>query len=481
MEAAKRPAENGANGDSTANGGKKAKLDPDCGVLLFCGTTDWHNALKPGKLKEDSYHGKNNYFEPQLLAALKDVRIRHVGKSPDAGHIVVVDETGQAWSWGNNAYGQLGQGDTRHRRIPAPIPGTGPGENVIVMVCLGARHTMLLNSNGQVMTCGDNSDGQCGLGEMKSKNTNVGRAMEEIETSTIPTVKVPTLINHSGPPVIKISTGADFSMILDLDGVAWTFGSQEFGQCGTGTDGSYNSADAKVRMRNAGISEPFKIERCYERDNRTKKTKSMQMMKVKSISAGSHHAVIVDELGRCFAWGAGSYGRTGLGDTMDTHVPVWMASLDHPRGKIESVDCGHMMTVLTGKTPNTVFMAGVVDNIRKEANMTPKQYFELGDTSVQDLAFWKKGFAALGEDGKVTACNNGPCYGELGMGERIRTQGLPKKMKELEYATILKVGTGANHAVFIMRDTEDEDQEELEEFDELDQTDIEYTEEAGEV
>ena len=45
------------------------------------------------------------------------------------------------------------------------------------------------------------------------------------------------------------------------------------------------------------MSEPFKVSRVYERDNRTKKTKSMQMMKIRSISAGSHHAVMVDEMG----------------------------------------------------------------------------------------------------------------------------------------------------------------------------------------
>ena len=41
MEASKRPAENGSNGNSSD--AKKAKLDPDCGKLLFCGTTEWHN------------------------------------------------------------------------------------------------------------------------------------------------------------------------------------------------------------------------------------------------------------------------------------------------------------------------------------------------------------------------------------------------------------------------------------------------------
>ena len=99
MEASKRPAENGSNGDSTD--AKKAKLDPDCGALLFCGTTEWQNvknlkflisgiflkifvqALKPGKLKEDNYHSKNNVHEPMRLAALKNVRIRHVGSGQD--------------------------------------------------------------------------------------------------------------------------------------------------------------------------------------------------------------------------------------------------------------------------------------------------------------------------------------------------------------------------------------------------------------
>ena len=44
MEASKRPAENGSNGSSSE--AKKAKLDPDCGKLLFCGTTEWHNVRR---------------------------------------------------------------------------------------------------------------------------------------------------------------------------------------------------------------------------------------------------------------------------------------------------------------------------------------------------------------------------------------------------------------------------------------------------
>jgi len=477
MEASKRPAENGSNGNSTE--AKKAKLDPECGVMLFCGTTEWQNALKPGKLKEDSYHSKNNIHEPMRLAALKGTRIRHVGSGQDAGHVVVVDETGQAWSWGNNEHGQLGQGDTRHRRIPTPISGTGPGGHTIVAVSLGARHTLLLTSLGSVLATGDNTDGQCGQGEMKTKNVSVGKVNEEVETCTVKALKDFTAINYSGPPVIKVSAGKEFSMLLDVEGCVWTFGCQEFGQLGNGTDGAYNSANSKVKMRHAGISQPYKLSRVYERDPKTKKTKMMQMMRIKDISAGSNHGAMVDELGKVFSWGAGTYGRTGLGDPMDTHTPVWMQSLDHPRGKIENVMCGNMITVLWGKTAGSIYMAGCIDNIRKECNMTPKQWYDMGESVIQEgsgVGFWRKGFVAVGEDGKVTYCNNGPCYGECANGERFRTQGIPKKSKELDYVHVMQVGTGANYAVFVVRDTEEEDVEEIDEYELLDQTKIEFTE-----
>merc|ERR1712203_67675 len=109
-----------------------------------------------------------------------------------------------------------------------------------------------------------------------------------------------------------------------------------------------------------------------------------------------------------------------------------------------------------GKTAGSIYMAGWIDNIRKESNMTPKQWYDLGDAVIQEgsgVGFWKKGFSAVGEDGKVTYCNNGPCYGECGNGDRFRTQGVPKKSKELDYVHVMQVGTGANYAVYVIRDT----------------------------
>jgi len=266
--------------------------------------------MKPCKLKDDFYYSKHNVYEPKFLTALKDVRIREVSSSQDANHQIVVDEEGQAWSWGNNEFGQLGQGDKLHRRIPTPIAGTGPNGHTIVMLATSKKHSLMLTSKGEVLSFGDNSDGQCAQGEMKSSTVTIGtRGREEIETNTVPLILEPTLIKYDGPPVIKIAAGLDFSLLLDVEGCAWSFGSQEFGKCGTGTDGSYNSAEAKVKMRYAGVSEPQKLSRVFERDTKTKKIKNLQTMRIKDISAGTNHAAMVDEMNRVFTWGAGSYGR----------------------------------------------------------------------------------------------------------------------------------------------------------------------------
>ena len=63
----KRPAESEENGGGE-NGAKKAKLDPECGRLLFCGSTNWELMQKVGKLKEDTYYSKQNIYEPHFIS-----------------------------------------------------------------------------------------------------------------------------------------------------------------------------------------------------------------------------------------------------------------------------------------------------------------------------------------------------------------------------------------------------------------------------
>lgn len=61
-----------------------------------------------------------------------------------------------------------------------------------------------------------------------------------------PKVVKPTRINYRGPSIIKVSCGADFSVILDIKGNLHTFGLPEYGQLGHNTDAKYFITSNKI-------------------------------------------------------------------------------------------------------------------------------------------------------------------------------------------------------------------------------------------
>lgn len=91
-----------------------------------------------------------------------------------------VDEAGDVWSTGDNAYGQLCLNDTasrdRFHQVRLPYDGDeddhGSGKqnlfdrwnNKVIDVALGERHALLLTQDGRVFGCGWNAFGQLGIG-----------------------------------------------------------------------------------------------------------------------------------------------------------------------------------------------------------------------------------------------------------------------------------------------------------------------------
>jgi alpha-tubulin suppressor-like RCC1 family protein len=78
----------------------------------------------------------------------------------------VVLETGELSCWGDNYAGQLGLGDTKDRDTPsAPFSVGGRA----VAVTAGYRHTCVRLDTGALKCWGDNSAGQLGLGDRRSR------------------------------------------------------------------------------------------------------------------------------------------------------------------------------------------------------------------------------------------------------------------------------------------------------------------------
>ncbi len=78
-------------------------------------------------------------------------------------------QVGQAWAWGWNNTGQLGDGTKVNKKTPEPFSGvTG-----MVQISSGVSHTLALKSDGTVWAWGNNSGGQLGDGTYTDRLTPV--------------------------------------------------------------------------------------------------------------------------------------------------------------------------------------------------------------------------------------------------------------------------------------------------------------------
>ena len=133
-------------------------------------------------------------------------------------HTVVLKNDGTVWAWGNNATGQLGNGNS----TPSDTPVQVNGLSGVTAVAAGFVHTVALKSDGTVWTWGNNSKGQLGNGL----------------TNGVP-IDSATPVQVSGlSGAMDIAAGYEGSVALKGalkgDGTVWGWGSNSYGQLGNG-------------------------------------------------------------------------------------------------------------------------------------------------------------------------------------------------------------------------------------------------------
>jgi alpha-tubulin suppressor-like RCC1 family protein len=96
---------------------------------------------------------------PQVVKGLKVPDVEGIAAGNEFALVLGTD--GSVWGWGDNAYGDLGDGGDTLK--PAPSESIGPGSG-IVQIAAGALHGVALLSDGAVEDWGYNEDGQLGNG-----------------------------------------------------------------------------------------------------------------------------------------------------------------------------------------------------------------------------------------------------------------------------------------------------------------------------
>lgn len=125
------------------------------------------------------------------------------------------------YSWGANSYGQLGLGNQDDHLLPQKVvlpetlDGTilnQPVANRIKSITGGGGHSIIIQDDGSLFTCGNNCNGQLGLNHYNN-------------IAAFTRVNLPAVI-------LQASAGWDFTVVLSDRGEVFAFGSNEFGQLG---------------------------------------------------------------------------------------------------------------------------------------------------------------------------------------------------------------------------------------------------------
>ncbi|MEB4616015.1 RCC1 domain-containing protein, partial [Leucobacter sp. M11] len=96
------------------------------------------------------------------------VRIAQFASAPDAFHAIALDTDGVVWTWGDNAYGQLGDGTTVTNGTPRPVRIDTDAR--IRSVHNSGQTSLALAADGTVWTWGANFHGQLGIPAMEHRS-----------------------------------------------------------------------------------------------------------------------------------------------------------------------------------------------------------------------------------------------------------------------------------------------------------------------
>jgi prepilin-type N-terminal cleavage/methylation domain-containing protein len=218
-------------------------------------------------------------------------------------HTCAIATDQNAYCWGNNTSGVLGDGTTVDRPSPVQVVRTGVlSGKTIKSISAGDSHTCVIASDDNAYCWGANVNGGLGNGATVA--------------SSVP-VAVTTSGALSGKTIKSISSGYDFTCAIASDNNAYCWGTNNTGQLGiNSTTRSLNPV--AVLTSGALIGKT-----------------------VTSLSANYNHTCTVASDNNAYCWGANASGEIGDGTTVTRTVPTAVTRTGVLNGKtIKSISSG---------------------------------------------------------------------------------------------------------------------------------------------
>lgn len=216
--------------------------------------------------------------KPVQASGLAPFRGMVAGIAAGHNHNLAVKTDGTVWAWGENDFGQLGDGTTTNRSAPVKVSGVTNAK----AVAAGGDHSLALMSSGQVLSWGRNNRGQLGNGTTTDNST-------------------PVQVGGLGSGVDAVAAGTWHSVALK-GGVPWTWGDNNYHQLGNGQPPSATGlVTAPVQVAN--------------------------LSGVVCVSAQSVDTLALKSDGTGWGWGNNGAGQLGDGTNMPRAAPVQISGL----------------------------------------------------------------------------------------------------------------------------------------------------------
>jgi alpha-tubulin suppressor-like RCC1 family protein len=199
-------------------------------------------------------------YTPTLL----EPESRWLDVSAGEGHVIAVKSDGSLWSWGSNASGQLGIGLIGGKTYKPTRVGD-VDDYGWVQVAAGSSHSTALKADGTLYTWGSNAYGQIGDGTFGPDHLvphAVDTCWKSVEAGGKQTFGVrlngtlwswgynyfgelglghwnnqslPTLVKEEENDWVQISGGLNHTLALEEDGTLWAWGRNTAGELGDGS------------------------------------------------------------------------------------------------------------------------------------------------------------------------------------------------------------------------------------------------------
>ena len=252
-------------------------------------------------------------------------------------HSCALHRGGTVSCWGNNTWGQLGNGQSGDR-VVSSVPVRVAGITDATAITAGVNHSCALHQDGTISCWGDNYNGQLGNGQ------NGENAMSSVIPAQVKDITDAT----------AITAGGGHSCALHEGGTISCWGSNGSGQLGNG-ENAMSSVPVQVkditdaRAIAAGYSHSCALHQddtisCWgnngsgqlgngqngENANSSVPMKVVNITEATAISAGSFHSCALHQDGTTSCWGDNWQGQLGNGENGEnarSTIPVQITDI----------------------------------------------------------------------------------------------------------------------------------------------------------